>query len=313
MTVKSPKTSSPRTQPKLAWDALSGIDIITLIYTAWIMFYMAIGWSRAANPLIHFPRYLAIFVLVIVFAYVHKKVSKHPSSQLSQALIFIRSIYPISLFGYFFVGGYVVNRIIFACWQDPLFYKLDKLIFGYSPSLVWGKTFAHPLIDEFFAFAYFSYYPMIVGLPILLWFKDRKAFHHCIFCLTFVFYLCYFIYSWLPVIGGRYFSEAMELSKQSNGYLFSAIMAFIYQNSHHLGGAFPSSHVAIALTLSIAAWQYRKSLGTIMLALTFFLSIATVYCHYHWFVDAIAGILMGLVGYLTAAYVYKFLPRISDE
>jgi hypothetical protein len=133
--------------------------------------------------------------------------------RISKALSFVRGIYPVLLFGYFFTSGHAFNRIIVSDWLDPWFMSIDKGVFGYYPSLEWGKTYSNWAIQELFHFAYFCYYPMIVGLPVYLYFKQPKAFKELIFNLTFVFYLCYTIYSVLPVIGGRYIPEAMELTK----------------------------------------------------------------------------------------------------
>jgi len=184
---------------------------------------------------------------------------------------------------------------------------IDQFIFGYLPSLVWGKLYSYWAIQELFHFAYFCYYPMIAGIPIYLYFTQKDAFREVIFNLTFVFYCCYTIYSVLPVIGGRFLPEAMALTKTYRGGPFTHIMVFIYRTSNHLGGAFPSSHIAIAIVLTISALKYIRPLGYICTVITFFLSLATVYCHYHWFIDAVFGILTGIAGYYLANWTYYYL------
>jgi membrane-associated phospholipid phosphatase len=148
---------------------------------------------------------------------------------------------------------------------------------------------------------------MIGGLPLYLYFKKPKAFKELIFNLTFVFYMCYFIFSILPVIGARYIPEAMEITQTYRAGLFTHIMVFIYRTSNHLGGAFPSSHIAIALVLTVAALRHTKYMGYVFVVISFFLSLATVYCHYHWFIDAIAGIFAGVGGFYLAIWVHKKL------
>jgi|GEM_PF-229689 len=224
-------------------------------------------------------------------------------SKKAQILLFIRSIYPVLLFGYFFTSGHVFNRIIFINWLDPWFMSLDKSIFGYYPSLTWGQTYSQWAVQELFHFAYFCYYPMIVGLPVYLYFNQKEAFKELIFNLTFVFYLCYSIYSVLPVIGGRFIPEAMELTKTYHAGLFTHIMVFIYRTSNHLGGAFPSSHIAVTIVLTVAALRFVPKLGYVFTVIALFLSLATVFCHYHWFIDAVAGVFTGIAGYYLANYV----------
>ncbi len=119
--------------------------------------------------------------------------------------------------------------------------------------------------------------------------------------------MCYFIYSIVPVIGGRYIEEAMAITQQYRAGVFTHIMVFIYRNSGHLGGAFPSSHVAVTLVLTISALQNLSKMGYVFLLIAFFLTIATVYCHYHWFIDSVFGVFTGVGGYFLAKYAYRKL------
>lgn len=287
---------------------LSAIDFITLAYCSWILAYMSLGISRATEPWKHLPIYLGVAMLVLIMAWLQRQEGWRPDNSegvsplRARVLSFIRAIYPVQLFGYFFTSGHVFNRIIFKDWLDPWFMSIDKSIFGYYPSLEWGKLYDTYFLQELFHCAYFCYYPIIVGLPIYLYFKQPKAFKELIFNLTFVFYLCYAFYSVVPVIGGRYIPEAMELTRTYHSGVFSHIMVFIYRNSNHLGGAFPSSHIAITLVLTVAALRFVRPLGIVFSIIAFFLSIATVYCHYHWFIDAVFGILTGIAGYYLANY-----------
>lgn len=289
---------------------LSAIDIITLAYISWILIYMLMGLPRVNEPHIHIPAMLSLGVGILFLAWWHRNLDPAGKPGLYKALALFRSLYPVTLFGYFFTSGYVFNRIIFPQWLDPFFMNIDLQLFGYLPSLEWGKNFSHILISELFHFAYFCYYPMILGLPLYLYFKKPEGFRELIFNLCFVFYLCYFIYSILPVIGGRYIPEAMELTRLYRGGPFTHIMVFIYRNSNHLGGAFPSSHVGVAIVLTIAALRHARPFGYIFVPITFFLSLATVYCHYHWFIDAVFGVFTGIGGYYLANYAHRKLQGV---
>ncbi|MDD2331255.1 MAG: phosphatase PAP2 family protein [Candidatus Cloacimonetes bacterium] len=307
--IKTKQSVNPATDTiPVTRSTLSPIDIITLAYCLWIMLYMMVGWGRAVQPERHFPVYLSVVVAVLFMAWWDR--SQMDQAGLPRKLLgFVRSIYPVLLFGYFYTGLFVVTRIVFRDWLDPFFMKIDHQLFGYYPSLTWGIKHSNRIIHEIFAFGYFSYYPMIVGLPVYLYFKNRKAFEETIFVLSFVFYLYYFVYSLVPVIGGRYFDEAMLLSRQSGGYLFSGIMANIYSNSKHLGGAFPSSHVAIAIVLCISALRHTKIWGYIFCSVTLILVFATVFLHYHWFIDAVAGVVTGIPAYFLALRARQLLTR----
>jgi membrane-associated phospholipid phosphatase len=286
---------------------LSAIDIITLAYCGWILALMAIGINRVIDAHVQIPIYLSVVGLILLMALWHRNLDAIRYPRLYKGLRLLRALYPILLFEHFFTSGYAFNRILFTEWLDPFFMNIDQAIFGYLPSMEWGIHYDHWLISELFHFAYFCYYPMIIGLPLYLYFKNPKGFKEIIFNLCFVFYLCYFVFSLIPVIGGRYLHEAMELTRLYRAGPFTHIMVYIYRNTHHLGGAFPSSHVAIALVLTIGALRYVRPLGYLFVIISVFLSLATVYCHYHWFIDAVMGVFAGLGGYYLANYTHRKL------
>jgi membrane-associated phospholipid phosphatase len=300
MTRPSAKTSNPLLGP---------IDLITVAFCGWIVLYLAVGMAlgRAQEPLPHLPVYLSILTAVFLMAWGQRNLA--PGSRGWRILHFVRSIYPVALFGYFYTSGHAFNRILFPDWLDPFFYRIDHAIFGYYPSLEWGQMLGHWFWQELFHLAYFCYYPMIAGLPVYLYFRNRKAFGELIFALTFVFYLCYWFYSLVPVIGGRYFPEAMALTKVYHAGPFTHIMAYIYNKTTHLGGAFPSSHIAVTIVLTIAGLKFVRPWGYLFCVISLFLSIATVFCHYHWFIDAVAGIGTGIGGYYLALFVRSKLPQ----
>ena len=283
---------------------LSPIDVITLVFTAWITVYMAVGHKRVEDFGFHFACYISIFVGVILSAYL-QKIWEGREMWFYRVFRFLRGLYPVLLFSYFYTSNYSFNRVLITSWQDPFFIEADRAIFGYLPSLVWGLKYNHWLISELFHFAYFCYYPMIVGLPVYLWFKDRKAFEELIFVLTFSFYVFYFIYSLFPTIGGRYFELALERTKLYRAGPFTHIMAFIYNNSSHWGGAFPSSHVGVAIVLTLAALYHTRKTGYVFVVVSFFLSLSIAYCHYHWFVDALGGMAVGVGSFYLGRWTYK--------
>jgi membrane-associated phospholipid phosphatase len=301
---------------------LKGIDWITLAYCIWMLLLITFGWNSVQHPLKHFLSYISIITALFMLIWTTEYLKLYNSQEYCsngicrimrpkayKPMQFIRQYYPILLYLYFFESVSATNRVMFQDWLDPFFMQIDKAIFGYLPSNDWAIMFGNSLLSEMLHFAYFCYYPMIFGLPIYFYLKRRKAVDELVFVLSFVFYFCYFIFSWLPVIGGRYFPAAMAHTQAIDGGLFTRIMAVIYIKSPHLGGAFPSSHVAVAVVLSLMALKYNKWLGYVLLMITFFLSIATVYCHYHWFIDAVCGVITGLAGFGVGQIIYKKLPE----
>jgi membrane-associated phospholipid phosphatase len=59
------------------------------------------------------------------------------------------------------------------------------------------------------------------------------------------------------------------------------------------GTAFPSSHVAVALVVSVSAWREWRGLGRLLVAATVLLALGTIYGQFHYAVDALAGAALG--------------------
>jgi membrane-associated phospholipid phosphatase len=122
------------------------------------------------------------------------------------------------------------------------------------------------------------------------------------------------MYTLFPVIGGRYFSSAMEICTTYRYGLFTRAMALIYTLSPHHGGAFPSSHVAIAIICNIALGQYRPRYGWYLLPVTILLCVSTVYCHYHYAVDVAAGVVSGFgLSVLSSRIYVKRHAKVSRD
>ena len=87
------------------------------------------------------------------------------------------------------------------------------------------------------------------------------------------------------------------------GYIFHDIMAFIYKYGEIDGGAFPSSHVAIALTVTLVAAKHRpRMFRFFFLPDVIFLSLSTVFLRYHYAIDMAAGI-------VTTVLIFALIDR----
>ena len=277
---------------------LRAVDIITFLYISFNLLYILFGWTRVHNPLKHFLTFSFIGIIILLLKSLSSK---------SKIVAFFYDWYPMFAFTYFFESASALNKVIFPHFLDSFFQKIDFAIFGYQPAMYWGTHFSNFFLQEFLHFGYFCYYLMFPGVGFYYYFKNRKIFYRFVFSISFLFYLCYLIYAVFPVVGGRALPGAMELTKIYRYGIFTRIMAFIYNNTKHLGGAFPSSHVAVAFAVTISALRNEKRLGWILLFITFLLSVATVYCHYHYFIDTVAGLIFGAAIFYLSLVIYRKL------
>ena len=280
------------------------IDFLVLIYSIINIAYILLGiiMHGAGSDRLHEPlKHLAIFAGIILLVLFLEQWEKRKQGKL---ITLIRDWYSITLFLYFFEATSDLNRTLFPEFIDDFFIRIDAFIFGYQPSLEWGLNYDTWFLNEILHFAYFSYYLMGVFF-LWVYLKNRERYLRYTFQLGFVFFLCYLTFNVLPVVGGRYQEGMMALAEEYRHGPFTHVMAFIYRMSPHQGGAFPSSHVAVALLVNLCAFHYRPKTGWILLPLVILLTISTIFCHYHYFIDTIFGLFYGAGFYLLSSSIYN--------
>ncbi len=295
-------------------DHFNKTDLITIIYSLINMLYIIYGYSKVEHPLKLIVSFLSIIVFIIAISHFDTSGSLLRREYKKRLIRFLHLWSAPMFFAFFFEATSAVNLVVFKDFLDPFFQRLDYLIFAYQPAMEWGTRWDNYFIQELLHFSYFSYYLMIFGVPFLIYFKRKEEiFKRVVFNISFVFYCCYLIFMVLPVIGGRALEGAFELTVQYRYGIFTHLMAYIYRATPHLGGAFPSSHVAIAVCISLISSKYFKVLPYILFPITFLLSISTVYCHYHYFVDTIAGVIYGAGCYYLSEKLYNKLKVIDKK
>lgn len=237
---------------------------------------------------------------------VHGLVTGHGRWPPLRWLGFLRHFYPILLYTAFYRETGELNRMFFPDYLDAHFIAADQWLFGAQPCIEFMDRLPYRSISELFYGAYFSYYLMIVGVGLTLLIRDRQQFFHYVTVVSFVFYLCYLTYIALPVMGPRAFFREIQgfhlpdeiqalavdphFPETVKSAAFYKLMAWIYRTFEGPGAAFPSSHVAIALTTVWFSFRYLRPIRWPHLGVVLLLCAATVYCRYHYVVDVLAGI-----------------------
>jgi membrane-associated phospholipid phosphatase len=237
---------------------------------------------------------------------VHGLIQAHARRPANKLLDFFRCSYPVFLYTAFFCETGCLNRMFFPDYLDAYAIRADQALFGCQPGAVFMRKFPWLVVSEVFYAAYFSYYLMIAGVGFALYLRNRQGFYHYLSVVSFVFYLCYLVYIVLPVVGPQVLSHEiagytlppnLEGLAPDNAYpeavksgVFFHLMAWIYRIFEKPGAAFPSSHVAVALCTVYFSFRYLRPIRYPHLALAVLLCLSTVYCHYHYGVDVLAGI-----------------------
>jgi membrane-associated phospholipid phosphatase len=189
---------------------------------------------------------------------------------------------------------------------DTVVMGWEAALFGGQPSLTMAARWPSLWISEPLHGAYLSYYFIMAVPPIALWFMGRRdAFRRVVFALAVVILLHQAAFVSFPVLGPRYLFPA------PTGPLEAGLL---YQWTHQVleggsspGTAFPSSHVGISVAVTVALWRERLGAAPWVGVLTGLLAVATVYGGFHYAVDAVAGVALGLI---AAAITPRLMIRM---
>lgn len=241
---------------------------------------------------------------VVCLGLVHLLIQVATARPANRVLDLFRHFYPVLLYAGFYRETGMLSQMLHVGHLDAVFIRLDQAVFGCQPSLKLMQTFPSVWVSELFYFSYFSYYLMIGGVGLALFFRNRIQFYHYVSVVSFVFYGCYLTYIFLPVIGPRIIYsgiapfdppaevlpvEAWVFPESVHSGPFFHIMAFIYHYFETEGAAFPSSHVAIAWVTCYFSFRYLSRIRWVHLVMAILLCISTVYCRYHYAVDVLGG------------------------
>jgi membrane-associated phospholipid phosphatase len=201
----------------------------------------------------------------------------------------------------------MLNRMFFSNYLDPIAIRFDQAVFGWQPGANLMQKLPWLPLSELFYFSYFSYYLMVGGMGLALLLRSKAQFFHYVSVLSLIFYVCYAIYIFLPIIGpqtllheipGYRLPPELEHLATDSAYppavktgIFFKLMAWVYRVFEAPGSAVPSSHIAVALCTVYFSFRYLRVIRYPHLVLVVLLCIATVYCHYHYGLDVLTGVL----------------------
>lgn len=223
-------------------------------------------------------------------------------------LDFLRHFYPVLLYAAFYRESGMLSQMFVSGYLDPVVIRWEQALFGFQPSMEFMAVLPWLPLSEVFYASYFSYYVMIAGVGLALFLRRREAFFHYVSVLSFVFYVCYLIYIFLPVIGPRLFSrslggyslppdiqalvpvEYLAFPAQITRGPFFRIMDLIYDVFEAPGAALPSSHVAASICTVWFSYRYRLRVRHAHLVTVVLLCLSTIYCRYHYVIDILAGL-----------------------
>jgi membrane-associated phospholipid phosphatase len=265
---------------------VNATDRITILYNVILIIFIFIFRDKIAVYEYHLVFNLSVILMVLLVSFRRR------------SNFWVRAVslwYPLVLYALLYYQTGLINRVVVPRFLDDFFMHLDVRIFGEFPAFFLRGKQGNAFLDEFFHFFYFSYYLIIPVTGFLLFRKDVKLFEGFVFQLSSLFYLCFAVFILLPVEGPL----ALRNEYYHQGGPFQTMVDLIWARGENPGAAFPSSHVAA--TFLVAWWgstQFKRMKIPYWLT-CLFLSIATVYCMFHYAVDVMGGLLLGVLAVLT--------------
>jgi membrane-associated phospholipid phosphatase len=279
------------------------IDKITLGYILTTLVYIILSLGKLDEWWLHILYRLVLITLICWLAWISPRLK-------NRFWLFIRNAYPLILFGFFYSETDYLNNVLFNN-LDPFFERIELWLFGVHPSIIFSQSFPQIWFSEFMNFGYFSYYILILLLPLWLWFKNRQSSYHVIFIITLSFYLFYWLFILFPVAGPQfYFAESLR--SVPNAGIFRCLVRLAEWIGEGPTAAFPSSHVGLMMILAYLSYRYAKELFLVYIFFGLLICFSTVYIKAHYAIDVIGGFLFAPLFFIISNWAFSKLSKSQN-
>jgi membrane-associated phospholipid phosphatase len=206
----------------------------------------------------------------------------------------LRDLYPLILLLAFWTELDLLRDILGPRGFDAAVETLDRAVFGVNLHAVWMPSMDAVWLSETMFFSYYAYYAAIFLPPIALALqKRRRPTRDVVLRLMTVYLACYLVYIAFPVYG-PHFLAVHHQGPHTQG-LFYRLVDAAQRLGDSRGCAFPSSHVAGAVTIAFIGWRWFSRPVAVLLTLEALgVVLSTVYTQNHYGIDSLAGIVWAL-------------------
>ncbi len=254
-------------------------------------------------PLLHLGIRLVVFALILILALIQIKVKK-------KWLIFLRFFYPFALLTYAYDETATFNMFFFHQPLDNYFVIVDKWIFGFQPAIEFSKHFPQHWFGELLYMSYFSYYFILLVVGLSFFFFRYIEAEKTIFILITSFYIYYLIFIFLPVVGPQYYFT-FPMNKPPHTGFFSNAVQWVQSFGEKPTGAFPSSHVGIAVIYLMLTYNNFKKLYYLLLPFVVLILFATVYIKAHYAIDVVGGLISAPLLYYFSKWLWQKAQKLN--
>jgi len=296
------------------------VEWIALGYLAFTLIVMGVLWDKLQNTESMISGRIEFVAVTMAMWLVYRLVP-------CKVTMFLRILVQMAFLSWWYPDTYEMNRALTNL--DHLFAGWEQSLFGCQPSLLFSQWMPWGWFSELMCLGYISYFPLMLIVYLYYFFQRYHEFQLAAFTILGSFFAYYVVFVLLPVTGPQFYYLAVGTEKIASGVFpqlgdwfltHSERMAapgwtdgFFYHLldlTHDAGerptAAFPSSHVGITTVVMLLAIR-THSRRLIFTILPFFIlmCLSTVYIYAHYAIDAIAGLVTGVLLYALLTYTAK--------
>jgi len=253
---------------------------------------------RLADPGGMLLRYGALALALLWIAVLARR-----EATLPRALSVLIDFYPVAFLPIIFNTLEPLIEAARGGARDEILAAADRALFGVDVT-VWLQRVARPAVNDVFFLLYSTYYFLALALGVLLWIRDRETARRFIFSLMLVYYVSYAGYFFVPALGPRFAQASRYAVSLTGSPIARGISDTINGLEKTKFDVFPSGHTMVAVAVLMVAWKRARDAFRYFLPLALGLIVSTVYCRYHYAVDAIAGAALAIVAVPVGDWVY---------
>jgi len=215
---------------------------------------------------------------------------------------FWRHWYPHLFFLFCFEELGKLVHLVNSGWQDAKLIAFDHWLTGVHPA-IWLEQFATPARNDFFQFAYLTYFTYLLFVGGVLYYRRDWRGYWAVMTYSAVGYAIGYVIAIFFPIESPWFSMAGAWHGELRGGAFTAAINFIEHFGRVRGAAFPSEHVAGSMAALWGAWRHRRWLFWVLLPLVMGMCASTVWGRYHYIADVLGGLATGTLGYWLGTWI----------
>ena len=297
---------------KKVHKGLLAVEWIALGYLVFTVVMMALLWGKLINPEDMIKGRIQFLLVTLAMWAAYRLL---PCRLTMLARILVQMVF----LSWWYPDTYELNRALPNL--DHLFAGWEQSLFGCQPSLLFSQKITYGWFSELMCLGYVSYFPLMLITYLYYFFKRYKEFQMTAFVMLGAFFVYYVVFVLLPVTGPQFYYLAVGSEKIAAG-IFPNIGDWFLTHSERMAApgwtdgfwyhmldlthdagerptaAFPSSHVGVTTVVMLLALRTRSK-GLIFTILPFYIlmCLSTVYIYAHYVIDAIAGMVTGVLLY----------------